>query len=513
MLGAASVAAPVSAQSTAPTSAGSISGSIVQQDEAAATRADKELPNAPSVQLSLADEKLSRDPGSSFSLTLSTAPAPGVARELATSGSLKLSLDDAIALGLERNVHLKYDRANQKAVRGYVGSLVEALIPNLHVTGSTYAQQINLAAMGFKPSEIANFGLNPADFPTIVHVNVTQAQISASQTLFNLTDLELLKASKNEVRVIDLQALNTEGDVVQAVATQYLRVLADQANLTNTRAEEMDAKSTFDQATQKLNAGVGIRLDALRGQVEYQQRQQQVAAAEGTLLKDIIQLNRIMGIPADQELELTDAVPYNELDNLDLDRAKDTAFRHRKDYLGIEEQLLLASRELRAVKYQRLPTLAFGGYYGVIGQTTGSYHGDFVAQGTLEFPIFHEATQRGQQQSIDSQLIGLRQREQDLRVAIDGQIRTAMLDVTASKELVSVARSNVGLAQQELSDERDRFKAGVDDNLPVVDAEATLAGANSQLVQALYQYNVAKLMLARNTGVVETRYRAYLGTN
>jgi len=67
VLGAASVAAPVSAQSTAPTSAGSISGSIVQQDEAAATRADKELPNAPSVQLSLADEKLSRDPGSSFS--------------------------------------------------------------------------------------------------------------------------------------------------------------------------------------------------------------------------------------------------------------------------------------------------------------------------------------------------------------------------------------------------------------------------------------------------------------
>lgn len=509
MLATAGAAVPAMAQSGSSSS----TGSIVQQDEAAAARADKNLPNDPSVQLSMADEKLSRDPGSKFSLKLSTTPAPGVAIEQAASGPVRLSIDDAIALGLERNVHLKYDRANQMAVRGYVGSLVEALIPNLRVTGSTAAQQINLAALGFKPSEIASFGLNPADFPTIVHVNVTQAQISASQTLFNLTDLELLKASKNEVRVIDLQALNTEGDVVQAVATQYLRVLSDQANLANTQAEEADAKSTFDQATQKLNAGVGIRLDALRGQVEYQQRQQQVAAAEGTLLKDIIQLNRIMGLPADQEIQLTDVVPYNELDNMDLDRAKDTAFRHRKDYLGIEEQMQLATRELRAVKYQRLPTLAFGGYYGVIGQTTGSYHGDFVAQGTLEFPIFHEAAQRGQQQSIDSQMIGLRQREQDLRVAIDAQIRTAMLDVTASKQLVAVARSNVTLAEQELSDERDRFKAGVDDNLPVVDAEATLAGANSQLVQALYQYNVAKLTLARNTGVVETRYRNYLGTN
>jgi outer membrane protein TolC len=504
------VAACATASSVAQTG---VSGSIVQQDEAAAARADKNLPDAPSTQLSLQDEKLARDPGSKFTLTLSTTPGPGVPIELPTSGPLKLSLDDAIALGLERNVHLKYDRANQKAVRGYVGNLRQALIPNLHVAGSSSAQQINLAAMGFKPSEIANFGLNPADFPTIVHVNVTQAQFSASQTLFNLTDLELWRASKNEIRVMDLQTLNTEGDVVQAVATQYLRVLADEANLTNTQAEEVDAKTTFDQASQKLQAGVGIRLDALRGQVEYQQRQQQVAAAEGTLLKDLIQLNRIMGLPAGQELQLTDVVPYSDLDNMDLDRAKDTAFRHRKDYLGLEEQLVLASRELRAVKYQRLPTLAFSGFYGVIGQTTGSYHGDFVAQGTLEFPIFHEATQRGQEQSIDSQLIGLRQREQDLRVAIDGQIRSSMLDVTASKELVSVARSNVTLAEQELSDERDRFKAGVDDNLPVVDAEATLAGANSQLVQAMYQYNVAKLMLARNSGVVETRYRNYLGTN
>jgi outer membrane protein TolC len=86
-----------------------------------------------------------------------------------------------------------------------------------------------------------------------------------------------------------------------------------------------------------------------------------------------------------------------------------------------------------------------------------------------------------------------------------------MLDVNAANELVKVAQSNVDLAQQELSDERDRFAAGVDDNLAVVDAEGTVASAQAQLVQTLFQYNVAKLQLARNSGVVETRYREYLG--
>ena len=107
--------------------------------------------------------------------------------------------------------------------------------------------------------------------------------------------------------------------------------------------------------------------------------------------------------------------------------------------------------------------------------------------------------------------MGLQQQLSSVRTDIEAQIRSAMLDVDAASQLVKVAQSNQQLAQQELSDERDRFTAGVDTNLPVVDAQATVTGANAQLVSALYQYNVAKLNLARDTGVVETRYRTYLG--
>ena len=42
-------------------------------------------------------------------------------------------------------------------------------------------------------------------------------------------------------------------------------------------------------------------------------------------------------------------------------------------------------------------------------------------------------------------------------------------------------------------------------------AEARLAGSQSQVVRTLYQYNAAKLELARSVGVVETQYKSYLG--
>jgi outer membrane protein TolC len=481
-------------------------------------QAQQPLPSAPSSVLAAQNESLTQPAGSGFVFTApGTQPGPsGLAIDLVNDAALPLSLDDAIAIGLARNVRLKYDRANQRAVKGDTLGVLSALIPNLNFNAQTSAQELNLAAMGFKPSLIASFasaGLLPAgySFAQIVKINTTQASIGANQVLFNLPDYELYRGTGNETAVVELTTLTDRGDLVLTVGMAYLQVLADQASLTNAQAQQRSSKTLFDQATAKHNAGVGTKLDELRGQVEYQQREQGVVAAQSKLDKDSIQMARILGLPAGQRLELTDTAPFAQLAEMDLEAAKIAAYKHRKDLLSLKQQIALTVREQKAVKYQRLPTLAFNGYYGVVGLTTGPYHGNFSAAGTLNVPIFREAAQRGEQDVVDAQLTALHQREADLRVTIDSQIRSSMLDVNAANELVKVAQSNVELAQQELADERDRFTSGVDDNLPVVDAEASVADAQAELVQSLYQYNVAKLQLARNTGVVDTRYRSYLG--
>jgi outer membrane protein TolC len=86
-----------------------------------------------------------------------------------------------------------------------------------------------------------------------------------------------------------------------------------------------------------------------------------------------------------------------------------------------------------------------------------------------------------------------------------------MLDVQSNADLVKVATSNVELSKQELSDATDRFTAGITDDLPLVQAQATLASAENRLVQSEFQYNYSKLRLARSIGVVETQYQTYLG--
>jgi outer membrane protein TolC len=435
----------------------------------------------------------------------------GVIVERATQGALPLSLDEAIDRGLKRNLQMELVVQNERLVHGELLSVENNLLPSLTASAHSEAQQINLAAMGFKASSLAAFGFPPGSFSEIVKVNTTEAQISADQQLFNVPAYYLYRAAQKASTVANLSTLNLRGGVTLGVGTQYLLALADAAQIENARALEKADEVVLQQATDSHDAGVGTHLDVLRAQVQLQTQQQALINAENTFAKDKIALNRMIGLPADQEITLTDTAPYAEYAELPLSDAMQLAFVRRKDLLSLQAQVEVAAKTRKAVRAERLPTLAFNGYYGVLGETTGLYHGVFSATGKLSVPVFQEGQLRGEREVADAQLVALRQQIESLRVSIEAEIRASMLDVESSNELVKVARSNVDLATEELQQATDRFTAGVDDNLPVVQAQAVLAQAQSQLVNTLYQYNQSKLQLARNTGVVESQYKNYLG--
>jgi outer membrane protein TolC len=195
---------------------------------------------------------------------------------------------------------------------------------------------------------------------------------------------------------------------------------------------------------------------------------------------------------------------------MSIEDARHLAYQSRQDYQGMQRQVRAAQLSRSAARYERLPTLTASGNYGVTGVTHGLYHGTFVAAGELQLPLFKEAQFRGDADVAQSQQNDALNRLGDLKQQIDQQLRDSMLDLNSSQALVRVSQQNVDLATRALSDANDRFAAGVDDNLPVVQAQATLSQAQSQLISDTLSYNQAKLGLARNLGIVDTQYKTYL---
>jgi outer membrane protein TolC len=440
-----------------------------------------------------------------------------VMAQAASSETVKLSLDDAVRMGLENNLGLKEAENDEKSLQGQKNQALQNFLPTIMLTGDLGVHQQNLAAMGFGPGVIKEFakmfpgGKFPAGMSFITRDDLTDGKIQYSQMLFSGPVIAAWKGAIAAERAAHYNKTSARGEVVQQVASAYLHALAASSEVDNALALESADRVALDQAHAAHEAGTAANLDELRARVQMLAQQQAVISAQNALEKDQILLKREIGLDAGQQIALTDPAPYSELAAGTPDEVRAVAYQNRQDYRKLQNQEI-EMRSIHAVyRAERLPSLSFGGYYAVSKVNDSITHGNFAAQGNLSVPLFREASLRGQTDTAKAQLAEVSYQLADLRSQIDYQVRVALLDVNASAQLVAVARSNVDLATHALADETERVNAGVDDNLPLVDAQASLASAQTNLVESLYQYNLSKLVLARASGILEAQYRVYLG--
>jgi outer membrane protein TolC len=453
----------------------------------------------------------------SVNLTSATNPYYGsVTAHPATDDTLKLSLDEAVSMGLKNNLGLKEAEAGEKVFQGEKNEALQQFLPTVRLAGSVGAYQHDLAALGFGPGVIGKFSTlfpngMPGGFSTITKDTLTQGQVLFNQTLFSGPVIAGWRAAGAAERSAHFAKMSARGEVVQQVASAYLHAIAAASEVDNAKALEAEDQVLLNHAHDAHLAGTVANLDELRARVQLQSQQQARIQYENAVEKDLILLKREIGVDPGQKIALTDPAPYSDLATQTPEEVRAVAYKNRQDYQNLLNQAVEYKAIHAAYRSQRLPTLSFNGYYATDTVTGVGTHGVFMAQGTLSVPLFREAKLRGDTDAAQAQMDSVNNQLADLRSHIDQQVRSALLDVNAAGQLVQVARSNVDLATSALSDETDRVNAGVDDNLPLVTAQAALASAQSNLVESLYQYNVSKLALARAAGVLETQYRDYIG--
>jgi outer membrane protein TolC len=120
----------------------------------------------------------------------------------------------------------------------------------------------------------------------------------------------------------------------------------------------------------------------------------------------------------------------------------------------------------------------------------------------VTWPVFEGGHREGQiqEQQAASRDIDLRRRELRQQVALD--VRAALLDITSAREQVDAARGRQGVAEQEVEQARDRFRAGVSGNADVITALSSLNAARTGLIDALTAFQTARVSLARAEGMV-----------
>jgi len=81
-----------------------------------------------------------------------------VTAQAASDETLRLSLDEAVALGLKNNLGLKEAEADERSLQGQKNEALQNFLPSIALDGSVGVHQLNLVSMGFGPGTMKAFG-------------------------------------------------------------------------------------------------------------------------------------------------------------------------------------------------------------------------------------------------------------------------------------------------------------------------------------------------------------------
>jgi outer membrane protein TolC len=406
----------------------------------------------------------------------------------------KLSLREAIDRGISYNLGAIGLKNTVRQAQGQSQIARSALLPNVSGYLAETLQQVNLAAQGLR----IHIPIPGFTFPTIVGpYNNIDLRGNVSQSVLDLTAWNNYRSSKENYNAAQFSARDARDAVVLAVCGTYLQIIATEERVKTAHAQLDTANALLQQTQQKRAVGISPQIDVDRSEVEQLTQQQRVISLETELARQKISLARLTGLPPNENYDLTDQVPFAAAPELSVNDAIHQAFEKRSDIKAAQAQIRAAEHALAAARDERLPALSVNGNYGAIGTNPAQASATFSAVATLSVPIWQGGRTEGDIKEADASLSQRRAELEDLRGQVESDVRNAYLEVQAATSQVKLAQRNLQVSTETLDLTRQRFDAGITDNVEVVQAQESLTAAELDVINSVFAHNVAKLSLAR----------------
>jgi len=407
-----------------------------------------------------------------------------------------LTLGDAARIGARQNAQAIQARYRADQANARIRQSRADLLPSASGYAAENGRSYNSATFG-----IDFPGFDPAG-SVIGPVNIFDVRGKITETFLDFGAIQRLKGAKTTARAFGATAANEAEISAQNAANAYLRAQRADAQLSARQADSVLADSLVGIANEQLRAGVGVGLDVTRAQSQFATVRAQLIVARNERDRAKLDLLRALGQPLTANVSLADSLSTLVIGDTTIDEASaiDAAMRSRPDLRAADEQIHAAEQQVTAIKAERLPSLSAFGDYGYIGKDRllGTY--DWGIQ--VSIPIFDGLRREGRIEEAKAMTNEIDVRRRDLRQQAAIEVRGALLDLASARQEADAVREALRLAQQEVAQAQERFRAGVSGNADVITASLSLNSARTQAVDALSSYQSAKVALARAVGSV-----------
>lgn len=425
-------------------------------------------------------------------------PAPDVARQVSKPGVPQaVSLTQAVDIAVAQSPVFATQRAAYQAIRAKYGAAKGALFPN--VSGSAGITRDYGQSSGGTGGGTGSGGTGTGGGLSSGMFTSENGRVQVQQLIFDggRVIAGLRSAKESDIAGRDTLLRQLQG-LAFNVATAYFGVL--QANAT----VDADALLVRQFETQEANvraqirAGAAARSDLAAAQFQTAQARGNLISAQGNAIAAQSAFATTLGLDADTAVSPQSLAPGISPKLLSYTGALQEALGLRPDYLAAQHSVDSAQANLRFAKLARFPSINANASDGTSRTLIASpavdtgYQSSRSLGATVTIPIFDQGITNFNVATAASQLDQANAGLIQAKLTVESDVRGALSGLISAQALLTQAQAELQSAQVNLQAVQARYRVGAATITDLVTAEANLATAQRDDINAIYGERLAE---------------------
>jgi len=430
--------------------------------------------------------------GVAFAARIATAQPP--------DPPLRLTLEDAMARGLDTSHRIAEAVARGDDADATVGQRHAALMPQL------------AAQAGYtRTNHVETFGVPlPSNQLRVIYPDVPdnyRSRLDLQWPIYTAGRLDALeRAARIEATASSDDVATARRDLALEIARAYWALVSASASVSVVEESVRRVDAHLQDVRNQLASGLVPPNDVLT--VETQESRQRMLAIQARGNRDVAaaELARLVGIAPGTAIEAAADLEPPPPEPIAIEALVDAAKQQRPERAALVKRVEAAAERSRAAAAGLKPTMAVGG--GVdyarpnprIFPREARWRTSWDASVNANWPLFDGGRARADAAEAGALARAVQERLADLDAALAVEVRQRVTELDSSRAAIDAAADAIRSATEARRVVGERFRAGVATSTDVLDAQVAILQAELDRTQAIANARVARARLDRALG-------------
>ena len=423
---------------------------------------------------------------------------------IATAQSKKLALKEALALTMANNREVKISSMDIDRSQQQIDIAKSQSLPSVGINGQV-AHYFNAPAFfGFGTSSTGNEKINYGRFGGKDQVAAT---LYVNQPLYNAGIKPGLQYARLLQKQSDLLHTGKKTEIAALLKQTYIQVLVLNERIKLQKESLVRNEKALQDARSLLAQGRALRVDTLRAYTSVKNLEPELLKLSYSIDVGKQQLKTLTGIEPSQEIEISDSLILPAVQGqLTENEVYAEAKQHRPDLQVLDMQQQLGDQQIKLANAATKPVVSATGQYLLQSQTNRFDYFDAYYPSTtfvgvqLAVPIFSGFSNKAKirQAKIEKKQSVIRSENASEQLRSEVKQVVANLHETTARIQTQANVKETALLSYDMT--QYRYTKGVASRLELTDAELALTAAQSNYLEAVYDYLSARIALDLITG-------------